>query len=130
MLARQIHVRISQLNVSGNKLGKSFFAVSDYEHIDKISYRFTRVNGRATGDNEGGTEGTISRAQRYAAEIKHGQHVGVGHLILERKAHNVEIAKRGVALKRQQRYAVLAEFRFHVRPRREYPLGRPRFVLV
>ena len=54
-------------------------------------HRLGMGRGRTAGDDQRIVFAAVGRAQRDAAEIEHGEAVGVGELVLEREADDVEV---------------------------------------
>ena len=64
----------------------------------------------------GSDEAALAAQQGNPAQVEHGENVGVGELVLEAEADDVELAEGSERLERDERLAVLAQQRFEVDP--------------
>jgi hypothetical protein len=106
------------------ELGDHLFAVADEDQVHEIRQRLHVEHDRAAHDHERIVLGPGGRAERDAGQVEHLQHVGEGHLVLQREPHHVEVAERCLRLQRRQRPPVPPKGVGHVRPRAEDALGR------
>ena len=68
--------------------------------------------------------------QRNAAQVEHGQDVGVADFVLQAEADDVEFAQRRERLQAVERQAVLAQLGLEIDPRREGPFAGPLRIVV
>jgi hypothetical protein len=125
LFAREIEIRLTQFHVTRNQLGKRFLAISDYENIYEISYRLTGIDCRPSSDYQWIVETSISGVKRNPTEVEHRQHICVGHLVLQREADHVEVAKRSVTFERKKRDIPFSKSLLHIGPRRIHALCGP-----
>ena len=75
------------------------------------------------------TSGSVTRAvhgvMRDAAEIEHGEDVGVADFVLQAEAEHVELIERRERFQRVNRQPMPAQDRFEIEPRREGPFAGP-----
>ena len=63
-------------------------------------------------------------------KVQHGQNVGVGKLVLQRKAHRIKSGQRVLALHGVKGQIQPLHFGLHIQPRHERALAPPVFVAV
>ena len=85
----------------------------------------TATKGRAAGDDQGVVGLAALGVQGDAAQVEHGQDVGVADLVLEREPDHVEPIQRGEGLQAVQRQLVPAEGGLEVGQGGEDPLAGP-----
>ena len=71
---------------------------------------------RSARDDEGMGQRSRFGANRDAAQLKHREDVGEGHLELEREAHHIEVGERTGRLERHQRERALTQRSLQVEP--------------
>ena len=90
--------------------------LADHEGVDEGAHR-CGVEGRGTaGDDQRVFVAPLLTAERNPAQIEHHQNIGVGELVLERKADDVEGGKRPLRLQRAKGHSAAAQLLLHVRP--------------
>ncbi len=93
-------------------------AVAEEDGVEEGCERLGIEGARSPGDDER-VAGTARRcAQRYAAQLEHGQQVGVRQLVLQAEADHVEVAQRECALQRDERQAAGAQQGLEIGPGR------------
>ncbi len=105
--------------------GQAFFAVADDEQIDERGQHFRVLGPGASRDYQRVIEGPIFGMQRDAAQVEHGQNVGVTNLVLKAEADQIELRERRESLQAVERKPALAEQGFEIEPRGEGALRRP-----
>ena len=68
--------------------------------------------------------------RRDAAQVEHGQDVGVAHLVLQAEADQVEVAERGEGFQAVQRPVLAAQQGFKVDPGSEGPFAGPLGIVI
>jgi hypothetical protein len=104
-------------------LADRFLAVAEQHGVEEFGQRFRIERARAAGDHQRVARPAIGGAQRHAAEVEHGQEIGVGELVLETEPDDVELAQRRVGFDRDQGMARRAQHRLEVDPRRVDAFG-------
>ena len=88
---------------------QALLAVADDEEVDERSEQFRILRTRPAGNDQRMIERPITRVQRNAAQVEHGQHVGVTDLVLQTEADDVELGQRREGFQAVQRQVVLAQ---------------------
>ena len=96
---------------------QALLAVADDEEVDERGEQLRVLGARAAGDDQRMVEGAVLAVQRDAAEVEHGQDVGVADLVLQAEADQVELAQRREGLQAVERQAGLAQLGLEVEPR-------------
>ena len=72
--------------------GQALLAVADDEEVDERGQHLRVLRARAAGDDQRMVERAVLAVQRNAAQVEHGQDVGVADLVLQAEADQVEVA--------------------------------------
>ncbi len=109
-------------------LDDGVFALAEDEGIDEGRERLGVEGAAAAGDDERVIVGALVGPDGDAGEVEHVEDVGVGHLVLEREAEDVELADAMAGLEAPERDAVGDASRVPCRPtgRRRARRGRRR----
>ena len=91
---------------------------------------FGILRAGTAGDDERMIERAILAVQRDAAEVEHGQDVGVADLVLQAEADQVEVAQRREGFQAVERQAGAAQLGLEIEPRREGPFAGPLRIVV
>ncbi len=98
--------------------------VAHRERIEERRHRLRVGRDRSTPEHQGLVLPSLGHSQRDSPQIEQRQAVGEHQLVLQRHAHDVELAQRVRGLERQQRQTALAKLPLHVMPRRKRPLAQ------
>ena len=91
------------------KLENLLFAVAHHEQVHKIRQRFGVEGAGAAADHKGRIHlVALLPRQRDVRQLQHIEDVGIAHLVLQRKAHDVEFAHRCEGFQRIERDIVFA----------------------
>ena len=85
---------------------QALLAVADDEQVDERRQHFRVLRAGAAGDDERMVERAVLAVQRDAAEVEHGQDVGVADLVLQAEADQVEVAQRREGFQAVERQTV------------------------
>ncbi len=105
------------------ELDGRFFGIADDGAIDKIGQRLRVEGAGPADDHQWIIETALRAAPRNAGQVEHVENVGVGELVLQREADNIEIAKRQLVLEALERLIVGPQHFLHVGPGCIAPLG-------
>src|SRR5207302_3697497 len=105
-------------------------AVADYEDVDEWRQDLRVLSAGAAGDDERMVERAILAVQWNAAQVEHGEDIGVTNLVLQAEADQVEIAQWRERLQAAQRQAMAAQLPFEIEPGGKGPLARPLRIVV
>ena len=115
---------LAEPGVLAHEFGQTLFGVPDEKGVHEGRHRLGLGCDRTPGDHERMPGAALPAAEGDPAEIQHGQHVREGQLVLQRKAHDVEIRQRAPGFEADEREAAFAQLLLHVRPGAKHPLER------
>ena len=104
------------------QFGHDVLAVPDHERVDKIRQRFGIEGAGAAGHDDRIIFSPFPALERDPAHLQHRQDIAVAHLILKRKADDVESIQRVPAFHGKQGQPFFFHQGNHIRPRHEEPL--------
>ena len=102
-----------------DKLGNlddGVFALPEDKGVDEGGEGLGVEGAAAAGDNDGVVLAAVAGAWGNTREVEHVEDVGVGQLVLEGEAEDVEIAQGVAGLEAPEGNAIAAHLRFHVGP--------------
>ena len=109
------------------ELDDLLLAVADHDRVHKIRQRFRIEGAGSAHTNDRIVHAALCGMQRHAAQLQHGQDIGIAHLVLQGEAHQIELIQGRAAFQRKQRHAILFHQFFHIDPRHTHALAqRPR----
>ena len=114
----------------GADAGQLVFALAQLDDVEEVGDGLGVAGTGAARHDEGPALVTVFRVERDARQIQHGEDVGVGQLILKRKAHSVESREGVFALHRVEGQAQALHLSLHIQPRHKGALTPPVFVAV
>ena len=112
------------------KLEDHFLALAHHGDIEKVRHRLDVIRDRAAAADDRIVLATVLLKERDLTEIHHLKDVGETHLVAERKAQDIKVAKRCLCLLRIQRDVLFAKDLIHVEPRRKGSFARDKITFV
>ena len=109
--------------IEPDELHGHILTLAQGEDVHKGRQRLRVVGTGAAGDDQGGVLVPVGGAQGQPGQIQHVEHVGVGHLIAQGEADDVEIRDGISALQTVEGKAFPAHLLLHVSPGGEHPLA-------
>ena len=109
--------------VEGDHFHHDLFPFADLEQVDEVSQRLGVAGAGAARDNDRIIFRTFGSKRIQAGQVKHIEYIGIGQLILERKADHIKLAQRVKAFQAIERQSLLTHQCFKVGPRGIYPLS-------
>ena len=110
--------------------GQLIFALAQLDHIKEVRNGLRVAGAGAARHDQRPALVAVPGIERDARQIQHGQDVGIGKLVLQRKAHRVKRGERVLALHGVQGQAQTLHLGFHVQPGHKGALTPPVFVAV
>ena len=119
-----------ELAVQERHLDVGALAFADEDGVEKRRVRLGVERAWPTAEDERIALAALGGAQRDTAQVERLEHIGRRHLMRQRDADEVELAKRRERLEGRQRQPLLAHERDHVDPRQVRALAVDAFVGV
>ena len=116
-------VLVPGLPVELDILQGDFLPLSQHEEVNKRGQRLRVIGAGPAGHHDRRQVRPVRRTQRQFCQVQHVQHVGVGHLIAQGKADEVELCDRVAALQAVEQHSLAAHFLLHIAPGGETALA-------
>jgi hypothetical protein len=124
------HLGAAPLGGDVAQLHHDLFAVAHYEGVDEGRDGLRVHRAEAARDHDRVVLAAVLRPKGHPGEVDHREHVGVGQLVLQREADQVERAGGRPRFERVEGDPLGAHQLLHVAPRREAELREPVLAAV
>ena len=111
-------------------LDNGLLAVADHEGVNEIRQGLGVEGAGPAGHHDGIPLSALLPQKRYAAELQHGQDVGIAHFILQGEAHHVKFIQGAAVFQGKQRYVFLLHQGHHIHPGHADPLAQTPGLVV